>query len=158
MGAPLHLTVSTSLDREHVWSAFTDLENWPKFSPVEKNPRWSGFPWEPGSAILARITHPRELTVRYVLERCDPAQCIRYIGHSDRAGFAFHRQVRFSDSGTGTEIQVVSYVAAPPSTIRAGERFVSELTEHWFQGFAAFCDSLHSGVPPVHPGRDAVTV
>jgi hypothetical protein len=143
MGALLEYSVSTVLDRNRVWSAFADIENWSKFSPIYSNLRWSGFPWQFGSSILGTIAYPRELTVRYALEHCDPAIRVSYIGHSSLAGFASHREIRFVDSEDGgTTLRVSYYVAGNGNALGDGQSFVKTLLERWFREFAEYCDRL----------------
>ena len=135
-------SVSTILSCDRVWSLFSDIENWPKFSDVYDNLRWSGFPWTRGSCVLGMLRFPRPLPLRYVLETCQPGSLISYIGYSPTAGFATHRTVRFELQEGRTLIAVDSYVVGEPTFEIAGGGygFVRRLTEKWFQDFASFCD------------------
>jgi hypothetical protein len=133
MSSLLSYSVSTTLQRDRVWLAFSDIENWPQFSTLYSNLRWVGFPWLSGSSILGKIA-PHELTVRYVVEQCDPGRHVSYIGHSTEAGFASHRDIQLVDSESeGTTIQVSYYLAGCGHVLDSGQNFVKTLLECWFR-------------------------
>ena len=145
-------SVSTVLPRDRVWELFADIDNWSKFSDVYDTLRWSGSPWTPGSFVVGNIHYPQHLSLRYVLETCEPASCVTYLAHSAEAGFATHRTIRFDELHGRTWIQVDSYIVGEPKFAIAGGGygFLKTLTERWFQGFARFCDN-HADVAAQGP-------
>ena len=147
-------SVSTVLPRDRVWALFADIENWPKFSDVYHDVRWSGFPWEYGSFVLGTIHFPHPLPLRYVLETCQPGSLVSYVGYSTASGFATHRTITFEDQEGQTLIRVDSYIVGKPTFEIAGGGygFLRMLTERWFRDFATFCDH-HART---HTGADGV--
>ena len=135
-------SVSTALSRDRVWALFADIENWPKFSDVYDELKWSGVPWVRGSCVLGTIHFPHPLPLRYVLETCQPGSLISYVGYSTEAGFATHRVVRFEQQQGRTSITVDSYIVGTPTfAIDGGSYgFLRKLTERWFRDFASFCE------------------
>jgi hypothetical protein len=135
-------SVSTVLSRDGVWKLFSDVENWPKFSDVYDDLRWSGVPWTRGSWVLGTIHFPHPLPLRYVLEACRPGSLISYVAYGTDAGFATHRTVRFEQQKDCTLIHVDSYIVGTPTFSIAGGSygFLQTLTEKWFRDFASFCD------------------
>ena len=135
-------SVSTVLPRDRVWELFADIDNWPKVSDVYDILKWSGSPWTPGSSVVGSIHYPQHLGLRYALETCEPASLLTYVAHSNAAGFATHRSIRFDEVHGRTWIQVDSYIVGEPTFTVAGGGygFLKLLTERWFEGFARFCD------------------
>jgi Polyketide cyclase / dehydrase and lipid transport len=152
MSAQLYCSVSTGLDREQVWSLFSDIENWHLCSDVYEGLRWEGSPWMTNASIVGRVRHNRNEKIRYVVERCQPARLVSYVGHSNASGFASHRTIRFVDRAEGgTLIEIDYYTMGTPKTAEAGAEFVKWLTERWIYGFARFCSkrSLSVATPPL---------
>jgi len=136
-------SVSTVLSRDRVWAIFSDIENWPKFSDVYSNLRWSGVPWKSGSSLLGTLRFTRAMPVNYLLETCRSGSFLRYVGYSKEAGFASHRTVRFEQQQGRTMIVVDCYIVGTPTFAVAGGAygFLRTLTETWFRDFAALCDT-----------------
>jgi len=150
MSAQQRCSVSTGLHRERVWSLFSDIENWVECSDVYEGLRWEGSPWTTNASIVGRVRHNRNEKIRYVVEKCEPARLVSYVGHSYESGFASHRTVRFVDREEGgTLIEINYYSVGSPDSAPAGAKFVRWLTERWIYGFARFCEE-HSGalIPP----------
>jgi hypothetical protein len=114
MSAKFSYSVSTVLSRDGTWKLFADIENWPKFSDVYNDLKWSGVPWTRGSWVLGSIHFPHPLPLRYVLETCQPGSLISYVAYSVDSGFATHRTVRFDQQQDHTLIQVDSYTIGTP--------------------------------------------
>ena len=145
MPAQRYCSASTELDREHVWSLFSDIENWLVCSDVYERLEWQGSPWVTNASIVGRVRHNRKEKIRYVVEKCEPARLVSYVGHSNESGFASHRTIRFVDREEGgTLIEIHYYSVGSPDFAVAGEKFVQWLTERWIDGFARFCE-VHSG-------------
>jgi len=145
MSAHLYCSVSTELDREHVWALFSDIENWHVCSDVYEGLRWEGSPWASNASIVGRVRNSRNEKIRYVVEKCESARMVSYVGHSDESGFASHRTIRFVDREQGgTLIEIDYYCVGVRDSAMAGEKFVKWLTERWICGFARFCEE-HSG-------------
>ena len=141
MSAQLHCSVSTELDREQVWWLFSDIQNWVRCSDVYEGLRWEGTPWVTNASIVGRVRHNRNEKIRYVVEKCEPARLVSYLGHSYDTGFASHRRIRFADhAGGGTLIGVSYYSVGSPDRAMFGQNFVKWLTERWIGGFARFCE------------------
>jgi hypothetical protein len=97
------------------------------------------------ASIVGRVRHNRKEKIRYVVEKCEPARLVSYVGHSNESGFASHRKIRFVDREEGgTLIEIHYYSVGSPDFAVAGEKFVQWLTERWIDGFARFCE-VHSG-------------
>jgi len=145
MSARHLFSVSTALDREHVWELFSDIQNWVNCSDVYECLTWGGPPWAINSSIAGRVHHNRNERVRYVVERYQPGRLVTYIGHSDDSGFASHRTIRFLDrEDGGTRIELQYFTVASPESSAIGTQFVRWLTERWIEGFARYCDA-HAG-------------
>ena len=145
MSARHLFSVSTELDREHVWALFSDIQNWVDCSDVYECLTWGGSPWAINSSIAGRVRHNRNERVRYVVERYQPGRLVTYIGHSDDSGFASHRTIRFLDlEAGGTLIELQYFTVASPESSVVGDQFVRWLTERWIEGFAHYCDA-HAG-------------
>jgi hypothetical protein len=141
MSAQLYCSVSTELDRGHVWSLFYDIENWLVCSDVYEDLKWDGSPWVTNASIVGRVRHNRNEKIRYVVEKCESARLVSYVGHSYESGFASHRAIRFVDRVQGgTLIEIDYYSLGTPHSAVAGEKFVKWLTERWIYGFARFCE------------------
>lgn len=146
MSAPLYCSASTELGREHVWSLFADIENWLVCSDVYEGLRWEGSPWVANASIVGRVRHNRNEKIRYVVEKCEPARLVSYVGHSNESGFASHRTIRFLDREEGgTLIEIHYYSVGCPDSAIAGEKFVKWLTERWMkeEGEPAVQAELH---------------
>ncbi|HEV2396850.1 MAG TPA: SRPBCC family protein [Candidatus Sulfotelmatobacter sp.] len=153
MSEPRYCSVSTDLDREHVWSLFSDIENWLVCSDVYEGLKWKGSPWTTNASIVGRVRHNRNEKIRYMVEKCEPARLVSYVGHSNESGFASHRTIRFADRKEGgTLIEIQYYSVGNPDFAVAGEKFVKWLTERWIHGFAGFCQE-RSGVAGRGPGQ-----
>jgi hypothetical protein len=147
MSAQLYCAVSTKLDREDVWSLFSDIENWVVCSDVYEGLRWEGCPWVTNASIVGRVRHNRNEKIRYVVERCERARLVSYLGHSYESGFASHRTIRFMDREPGwTSIEVNYYSLGSRQSAIAGAKFVKWLTERWIHGFARFCQKRSAAV------------
>ena len=146
MAPQCQFVVSTELDREQVWSLFSDIQCWMKCSDVYEGLTWEGLPWVSSATIVGRVRHNRNERIRYVIERCEPARMVSYVGHSDESGFAAHRTIRFFDrEDGGTLIEVRYFTVGSAERAAAGAEFVKWLTERWLYGFARFCE-LQSAV------------
>jgi hypothetical protein len=137
MSAQLCCSVSTELDREHVWLLFSDIENWHKCSDVYEDLRWEGCAWVTNASIVGRVRHNRNEKIRYVVEKCEPGQRVSYVGHSYESGFASHRTIRFMDRERGGTLIEITYYSVGSHD---GAKFVKWLTERWIYGFARFCE------------------
>lgn len=141
MSAQHCCSVSTELDREHVWALFSDIQSWVACSDVYEGLRWEGSPWVNHASIVGRVRHNRNEKIRYVVEKCEPTRLVSYVGHSEESGFASHRTIRFVDrEDGGTLIEVNYFSVGCPDCAAAGARFVKWLTERWIFGFARFCE------------------
>lgn len=155
MPAQRYCSASTELDREHVWSLFSDIENWLVCSDVYERLEWQGSPWVTNASIVGRVRHNRNEKIRYVVEKCEPARLVSYVGHSNESGFASHRTIRFVDREEGgTLIEIHYYSVGSPDFAVAGEKFVQWLTERWIDGFARLCE-VHSGAVSLVIGSQA---
>jgi Polyketide cyclase / dehydrase and lipid transport len=154
MSAQLYCSVSTELDREKVWSLFSDIENWHVCSDVYEGLRWEGSAWVTNASIVGRVRLNRNEKIRYVVEKCEPARLVSYVGHSEESGFASHRTIRFVDREEGgTLIEIDYYTMGTPKTAVAGAKFVKWLTERWIYGFARFCREYSESNRPTHPAK-----
>jgi hypothetical protein len=145
MSAQQYCSVFTKLDRGQVWLLFSDIDNWLVCSDVYEGLRWEGLPWVTNASIVGRVRHNRNEKIRYVVERCEPARLVSYVGHSYESGFASHRTIRFLEcEGGGTLIEINYYSVGSPDNAPTGAKFVKWLTERWMHGFAQFCEE-HSG-------------
>jgi len=135
-------SVTTMLPRDRVWELLTEIENWPKFSEVYTDVKWSGLPWVPGSCVVGHIQYPVRLPFRYVLEKCERPATISYLAHSSESGFATHRTIHLEANPGHTVIRIIAYAVGKPSfAIEGGPLgFLKTLSERWFQDFASFCD------------------
>lgn len=143
-------SVTTKLPRDRVWKLLSDIDNWPRVADVYAHVHWQGAPWIPGSSVMAVLVYPIELSVQYLLERCEPPSQISYLAHSHEAGFASHRTIELAEVSAGTLVRVSSYVVGEPALAGGGPAFLKMLTQRWFDGFAHFCDEHHEkGSEPV---------
>ena len=141
MSAQSYCSVSTELDREKVWSLFSDIQNWVKWSDVYEGLRWEGLAWENNSSIVGKVRHNKNERIRFLIEKCEPARLVRYKGHSYEIGFASHRTIRFLDQEQGgTFIEVSYYSVGNPDCATSGATFVKWITERWIRGFGHFCE------------------
>ncbi len=139
--------VTTKLPRGRVWSLLTDITNWPKFSDMYSNLHWDGTPWTEGSAIVGQLNYPIVVAGRYVIKRCEPPVLIRYLSQTRDAGFATERTITLEQTGSGTTIQVDSFLVGTPSMPGGGPEFLKSLTTRWLSEFARFCDDQDNLVP-----------
>jgi hypothetical protein len=151
-------SVSTVLPCRSVWLLFADLENWPKFSKLYDNLRWSGDPWSRGSSVLGTLHFPHSMQIRYLLETCDPGRVVSYKGYSIDAGIATHRIVRFDQLRGRTVISVDSYIVGTPrfAFAEGSIGFLQSMVERWFREFAAYCDRCAESSPEKGRERDEV--
>jgi len=152
MSAHLYCSVSTELDRERLWSLFSNIKNWLECADVYQGLRWEGSPWMTNANIVGRVRHNRNEKIRYVVEKCDPARVVSYLGHSYDSGFASHRTIRFVDREEGgTRIEINYYSVGSPDSAEVGAKFVKWLTERWIYGFARFCEEHSASLDSFEP-------
>jgi Polyketide cyclase / dehydrase and lipid transport len=152
MSSHLYCSVSTELDREHVWSLFSNIKNWLECSDVYEGLRWEGSPWATNASIVGRVRHNQNEKIRYVVEKCDPARLVSYVGHSYDSGFASHRTIRFADREEGgTLIEINYYSVCSLDSAEVGAKFVKWLTERWIYGFARFCEERSASLDSLEP-------
>ena len=99
-----------------------------------------------------RVRHNRNEKIRYVVEKCDPARLVSYVGHSYDSGFASHRTISFVDREEGgTRIEINYYSVGSPDSAEVGAKFVKWLTERWIYGFARFCEEHSASLDSFEP-------
>lgn len=101
MSAPLYCSASTELGQEHVWSLFSDIENWLVCSDVYEGLRWEGSPWVANASIVGRVRHNRNEKIRYVVEKCEPAPAGQLCRAQQREWFRVAPHNSLSRSGRG---------------------------------------------------------
>lgn len=144
MATSFSYSVNTTLPRNRVWSLFTDIKNWSKFSDMYSDLRWEGVPWAEGSALVGQLNYPIVVSGRYVIRKCDPPVLIRYLSQTRDAGFATERTITMEELTNGTLIRVEAYVVGEPEMPGGALEFLRSLTSRWFDEFARFCDSEQS--------------
>jgi hypothetical protein len=138
--------VTTTLPRHLVWNLFTDISNWPSFTNMYRDLEWQGEPWVSGSAIVGELCYPVHMPFRYLIKRCEPPDLIGYLAHSDQAGLATERTVRFRPLPFGTLIEVKSScVGEPPQGAGGSQEFIRSVHLSFFSNFARFCDEYLPG-------------
>ncbi|MGA2922427.1 MAG: hypothetical protein ABSE28_15055 [Candidatus Sulfotelmatobacter sp.] len=114
MPSSFSYSVSTTLTRGRVWSLLTDITNWPKCSDVYSDLHWDGAPWAEGSAIVGQLNYPIVVLGRYVIRKCDPPALIRYLSHTQDAGFATERTIMLEQLVGGTMMRADAFVVGTP--------------------------------------------
>ena len=140
---------------EHIWEAFCNVEEWPRWSSVIANTQWiEGEPWKAGSKFQMQILQPIPVTFRPEVIECRAPDYVHWIGKT--TAITAEQWFSFEEQPDATTLMKTWQEFSGPASFMFGEGVKTAITNIYVDLFRSLKEEAEKRAQHANPENPAV--